>query len=97
MEDKYITLDKLFMQYGVMPYLYLIKALEIEERYEECLMIKNIILNKASKFDVVLPVQLNETSIKWFKEMFKDSKNDGDVALANMVHYVAELREKANI
>lgn len=87
------NLSKEFLKYGFLPYVWLIKELEQEERYEECSIILEIIKAKSEKFGVKLPTKYTKEAIELFFNEFKGSKNNGNIAFANAAYYSDELRK----
>jgi len=56
--------------YGVLPMLYLVEKLELDEEYEKCGIIVSVIKKHVSEFDLDkdLPIILNESTLKIFIE-----------------------------
>ena len=85
-------LESQFMYYGFLPFVYLIREFEQEERYEDCKLIVEIIKDKSEKFDVHLPTKYDKESIDLFFTEFQNSKNKGEIAFKNIPFYADKIR-----
>lgn len=81
-----------FHVFGYLPFLYLLEECEINEDYENCQIIFDMINEKSIAYDLMLPTRLNDYAISYFFKAMEGSTHEGQIAFKNMPYFVEELK-----
>ena len=86
-------LSKNFLKYGFLPYVYLLEELQVEEQYELCAVVLQVVQEKNEKWGLQLPTHYNDEAIAIFLREMRNSPNKGYIALQNIPFYAGELKQ----
>lgn len=96
----YERLKSQYQQLGFLAYLYLLRELEEEERYEECAIIMRVLKTYEAEMspqakDLLgggIPTRYNEDAIARFKALFSDDPADQHIAQ----QAIAQVKRRAS-
>ena len=93
------SIHQAIVSFGILPMTLVLKQLEYEQRFEECLEIKNAIEAFNKRFSYYNhPTQYSEELEKeYYEAMGELTKTDCKIAKGNMEYYIREINKKLEL
>jgi len=88
-DDLKRTIRRGLLSYGIAPLLIILAEKELEEDFEMCQSIIDVI----ASMNIALETRWSENTLKNLKEDLNSMGYSGDIALSNMWFYVEKLKE----
>lgn len=86
--------ELLLFKFGATTLIHVIKEFEEEEKFEECLVIYEVINDANFVFGLQLQTKLSRNSIDIFLSELNVLGLEGETAISNLPFYVAECKEE---
>ena len=79
------------MEFGYLPFLYVLREYEEEDRYEDCAYIRDFLLEKSAEYGFEYPVDYDK-ALDRVELALSNYGNGGNVWKKNFPHFVRDLR-----